>query len=157
MRGAPVANGIADDNHRIIPADAGSTSPVWLQTAPRPDHPRGCGEHLEARHARRITEGSSPRMRGALTVRAPLHLTSRIIPADAGSTTAHEVKTCRKQDHPRGCGEHAPGPYTWCPRTGSSPRMRGAPTPLFLLVSLMRIIPADAGSTDPKIPCQSTE
>ena len=30
----------------IIPADAGSTKAMNANLCPKPDHPRGCGEHL---------------------------------------------------------------------------------------------------------------
>ena len=50
-------------------------------------------------------------------------------------------------DHPRGCGEHQAS-WNWIDRTvGSSPRMRGALWVLVAVVVILRIIPADAGST----------
>ena len=45
MRGAPVADTVANDNHGIIPADAGSTMANLMPLTPVQDHPRGCGEH----------------------------------------------------------------------------------------------------------------
>ena len=50
------------------------------------DHPRGCGEHLSFPVSVSSVLGSSPRMRGAPPVRLPGTGTTRIIPADAGST-----------------------------------------------------------------------
>ena len=70
-----------------------------------------------------------------------------IIPADAGST--HPIRNHRRhvQDHPRGCGEH-PLDDSWrIGESGSSPRMRGARFFAHSSLAMMRIIPADAGST----------
>ena len=50
-------------------------------------------------------------------------------------------------DHPRGCGEHYVIPDGSRLPEGSSPRMRGAPRVGSYLCRLIRIIPADAGST----------
>ena len=93
-------------------------------------------------------EGSSPRMRGAP---GPSYRTSPvggIIPADAGSTPTDRLVTVRFTDHPRGCGEHCvPCRQSW-KHAGSSPRMRGAPWCGLWPCLALRIIPADAGSTD---------
>ena len=111
---------------RIIPADAGSTSLSYSESFSLRDHPRGCGEHFIAAVSRHGGGGSSPRMRGAqhLKVR-PLSLL-RIIPADAGSTSAGAPGSPADPDHPRGCGEHISNSNTEKKERGSSPRMRGA-------------------------------
>ena len=71
-----------------------------------------------------------------------------IIPADAGNTIRKNGRKGAKEDHPRGCREHADaGIYTvsvW----GSSPRMRGARGRSRGRVPGVGIIPADAGSTE---------
>ena len=152
----------------IIPADAGSTLHSNTRSATGQDHPRGCGEHARSAHPMRVIAGSSPRMRGARDrpgVQVPDH---RIIPADAGSTmhnmtnTQHStgssprmrgalykygLRLFPRQDHPRGCGEHVAHIILGCFLEGSSPRMRGAPPPIWAAFSCLRIIPADAGST----------
>ena len=91
--------------------------------------------------------GSSPQMRGARCRAASARPPSRIIPADAGSTTKVHIPAKAGLDHPRRCGEHLErrGQLTAC--AGSSPQMRGARTYMFLLSQPDRIIPADAGST----------
>ena len=75
----------------------------------------------------RIGLGSSPRMRGA-------HV-----------EYVDDLEADR--DHPRGCGEHPL--YQGFPHMswGSSPRMRGALLIVFGHKDMLRIIPADAGST----------
>ena len=70
------------------------------------DHPRGCGEHPTSIPSAPNMLGSSPRMRGAQFVGDPSIHVQRIIPADAGSTTAYPKNIADKRDHPRGCGEH---------------------------------------------------
>ena len=110
----------------IIPADAGSTSGKSNVIAESEDHPRGCGEHDNAVRIGIHQVGSSPRMRGAPTHNAPRSYDSRIIPADAGSTTPQSGRIPGKRDHPRGCGEHMDGTEVGVTDGGSSPRMRGA-------------------------------
>ena len=70
-----------------------------------------------------------------------------IIPADAGSTVADNDGQLGKEDHPRGCGEHARQASTGPLSAGSSPRMRGARGTDARTGHERRIIPADAGST----------
>ena len=88
-------------------------------------------------------------MRGALRLPSMCLGSAGIIPADAGSTPAPDARIRFHRDHPRGCGEHAfrcrrvPGDL------GSSPRMRGALEGYALVLGVERIIPADAGSTEP--------
>ena len=131
----------------IIPADAGSTPWVRRSTRPPSDHPRRCGEHGGIVEKPTIEVGSSPQMRGALFAKQCGNHSSRIIPADAGSTLDPVCFHSDETDHPRRCGEHA-DPYGRAIRLwGSSPQMRGAPSALDSLGQVPRIIPADAGST----------
>ena len=53
----------------------------------------------------------------------------------------------RKPDHPRGCGEHFECYSVYYCDMGSSPRMRGALVRSPESTFIVRIIPADAGST----------
>ena len=86
MRGAQVFGRENSLETRIIPADAGSTTPMWTCLIGSEDHPRGCGEHFSKEYGADWRPGSSPRMRGA-PHGVSFHLTnSGIIPADAGST-----------------------------------------------------------------------
>ena len=86
-------------------------------------------------------------MRGALKLGLPIHVLSRIIPADAGSTPWTSGSTSTQVDHPRGCGEHTMPKWSVGATLGSSPRMRGALIPCPVAAVGVRIIPADAGST----------
>ena len=171
MRGAREDNTPKLVEHRIIPADAGSTY-TNLYT----------GSQIQ---------GSSPRMRGALVLDwesvdnrgiipadagststacrcpwlvrdhprgcgehyesiAPPTYRTRIIPADAGSTSGRPPSRAHYQDHPRGCGEHRREVRMPLADLGSSPRMRGAHVVRQAAGVFCRIIPADAGSTRPR-------
>ena len=57
-------------------------------------------------HLGNYTQGSSPRMRGALCGYQTASRYQRIIPADAGSTIDKLLHDKATMDHPRGCGEH---------------------------------------------------
>ncbi len=70
-----------------------------------------------------------------------------IIPADAGSTRTAHASSGTTQDHPRGCGEHYLRWNGEDDMPGSSPRMRGARSSTLAQLWIVRIIPADAGST----------
>ena len=106
MRGAQVPSVALRVSHGIIPADAGSTTPMVTVKYPRGDHPRGCGEHLCQQCLSVVPAGSSPRMRGARSASYYLGSGRRIIPADAGSTLSPAYARWMIRDHPRGCGEH---------------------------------------------------
>ena len=149
MRGAHHQDGSAGDPSRIIPADAGSTSPTIRPLRRRRDHPRGCGEHSIQFQALPMACGSSPRMRGAPTVCLQTGYDPRIIPADAGSTAPRRRPCPAGPDHPRGCGEHQSVMRGDLMIEGSSPRMRGAHIEDGSPGLVARIIPADAGSTAP--------
>ena len=88
MRGA--LGLVRDELHDggIIPAYAGSTSTPHSSCHRAWDHPRVCGEHEASDFEYQVSEGSSPRMRGALQSLATGLEKSRIIPAYAGSTLA---------------------------------------------------------------------
>ena len=134
-------------NRRIIPADAGSTIIPTLKNRKSGDHPRGCGEHRHFRWPYYTPKGSSPRMRGALSLELHEFIGDRIIPADAGSTESPPMVPDSLGDHPRGCGEHIFAIRPGLMIEGSSPRMRGAQRLANIDRALDGIIPADAGST----------
>ena len=147
MRGARRRSRLARPAGGIIPADAGSTLPWNRRTCKQWDHPRGCGEHQAWPAWYKSQRGSSPRMRGAPWYLLLQRATSRIIPADAGSTCVNYARAGVVRDHPRGCGEHQVPFGLVFDDEGSSPRMRGALKSGPTLMPTPWIIPADAGST----------
>ena len=138
-----------DGSDGIIPAYAGNTKHGDDGCANDRDHPRVCGEHLPPSAIDTWQAGSSPRMRGT---HVPWDMGYRdigIIPAYAGNTYVERVDVDLVGDHPRVCGEHSDTKADNSSMTGSSPRMRGTPTPSGVGVSLVGIIPAYAGNTSP--------
>ena len=91
VRGAGEVAVVVVDDHRIIPARAGSsTKPgIWVKWVQ--DHPRACGEQLDGYASTVSDTGSSPRVRGAENDRYDLMRRWRIIPARAGSRLRNEL------------------------------------------------------------------
>ena len=98
---------------------------------PNPTHPRG----------------SSPHTRGARGRPRVYPISSRIIPAYAGSTGWIFPGRKRCKDHPRIRGEHGEGRAGDRAHTGSSPHTRGARRLRPVRDRRSWIIPAYAGST----------
>ena len=123
----------------IIPACAGSTPAQGRCRRGWRDHPRVRGEHLSSFTWASIRAGSSPRARGAPSVRHPEGWSYGIIPACAGSTW-HELEN---------------SPISG----GSSPRARGAHLDVVGELLERGIIPACAGSTGcrQRSPCRARD
>ena len=66
MRGKPVDAAHNQKRYRITPADAGKTAMGDNKRMTQRDHPRGCGENIEALPQIIDSIGSPPRMRGKL-------------------------------------------------------------------------------------------
>ena len=71
---------------RFIPACAGNTPCHGGSALALSVHPRVCGEHASTREERRSASGSSPRVRGTLSMRSACLMCLRFIPACAGNT-----------------------------------------------------------------------
>ena len=147
VRGAPGPVQIRDGTIGIIPACAGST--LFHSEVPFivGDHPRMCGEHSTQLKNEFYSAGSSPHVRGALTVLQHISYRRGIIPACAGSTRTLAALNRYAGDHPRMCGEHS---MRWAVRfaaPGSSPHVRGARASRRSRPRRAGIIPACAGST----------
>ena len=126
-RGAHRLGRPPSQNHRIIPAYAGSTSGCSATSTTTTDHPRIRGEHCQMPLALLPWTGSSPHTRGAPVVDPRGQAGLRIIPAYAGSTFSRRRWTSV--------------------RRGSSPHTRGARLRQTSTPGPERIIPAYAGST----------
>ena len=105
------------------------------------------GEHAAIPSTVMLSYGSSPHARGARVFPVFWRLTTRIIPACAGSTKGPSSIARTRPDHPRMRGEHAKDSGALWSDQGSSPHARGAPSSPLWPLSPRRIIPACAGST----------
>ena len=120
---------------------------LLVRACPTGAHPHVCGEHALRLWRLLRRRGSSPRMRGTLSLRKRRNVTRGLIPTYAGNTGLTWGNSSRPGAHPHVCGEHH-----WLSQTakniwGSSPRMqgtpRGAPTP----AGESGLIPTYAGNT----------
>ena len=129
VRGALLRLLIAATIGGIIPACAGSTALLTVDSSTSGDHPRMCGEHSLSKSIVMLKEGSSPHVRGALPACPPRSSLSGIIPACAGSTMSLMITPILHRDHPRMCGEHSSFADGTRIEPGSSPHVRGALEP----------------------------
>ena len=145
MRGNGPCLGVTPSSIRIIPAHAGKRRSPKLQALLDEDHPRSCGEKSLPAPVVIFWRGSSPLMRGKVSVDELLGRFMGIIPAHAGKSPMPDPRIDLIGDHPRSCGEKI-----WrgvlCPRQqGSSPLMRGKGAAGRRRVGNVGIIPAHAG------------
>ena len=147
VRGAPPICASLLALRRIIPARAGSTPGRSGRNLPQQDHPRSCGEHGPIVTLVYSVKGSSPLVRGALSVCRHYASGHGIIPARAGNTTWIHSMGTGTGDHPRSCGEHTTLFTMLSLMLGSSPLVRGVRSGSAMNLSCLGIIPARAGST----------
>ena len=132
---------------RIIPARAGPTCIIYGVSHDTPDHPRSCGANIAFPHSKPGVFGSSPLVRGQLSVEFSTQGRLRIIPARAGPTCSSILYAVTTSDHPRSCGANCPTGRHTLPAAGSSPLVRGQRAVNGALPANFRIIPARAGPT----------
>ena len=126
-RGAHGRSDTIDGEAGLIPAYAGSTSVIGVETTSPKAHPRLRGEHQRVASYCRARSGSSPLTRGARHYRRPWLRPHWLIPAYAGSTKPRKLSTKSPTAHPRLRGEHVDPTSPLFARHGSSPLTRGAP------------------------------
>ena len=147
VRGAHVAANRNLTGAGLIPARAGSTSPLPGSSAGSGAHPRPCGEHHCTMRASSTSRGSSPPVRGALVGWDIICSSLGLIPARAGSTSSCSFCSRSAWAHPRPCGEHIPTRSASTSPWGSSPPVRGALVGHYMSLAFLGLIPARAGST----------
>ena len=148
MRGKLVTFFIRVLTNGLIPACAGKTRIRRAILCHGRAHPRVCGENVSPAKVASQLDGSSPRVRGKHT--AALRLSGRcgLIPACAGKTRICGGDPPERGAHPRVCGENRVAGTPRGRLLGSSPRVRGKPSPGHRRRSMGRLIPACAGKTD---------
>ena len=143
----------------LIPARAGKTRLHKMHVLTIQAHPRACGENFTKRDRPHMSNGSSPRVRGKQPRAVRAVGRCRLIPARAGKTRRVGHPRPPSPAHPRACGENAPPLRGACRVAGSSPRVRGKPSLVRLMIRDSRLIPARAGKTGcsprARAPCEA--
>ena len=145
VRGKPGKAAARVLRQRYIPARAGEARPAPAPTRQPTVHPRACGGSFSAGNIRRVTEGTSPRVRGKRASVRYRGMDCGYIPARAGEARNADTTTGVTGVHPRACGGSATkGPFDGV-KTGTSPRVRGKRGKRTISTPGDRYIPARAG------------
>ena len=121
------------------PSPAGGLIPAWAGKTPQGvrvqmmcmAHPRVGGENVGVRIDQARGCGSSPRGRGKQPDQVPHELQRRLIPAWAGKTSPAWPTRSTAWAHPRVGGENGHAVHVHGGLSGSSPRGRGKPRPMW--------------------------
>ena len=125
MRGKGRLRQRRQHHRRITPAYAGKSFHDFLQKCQKWDHPRLCGEKLDAVTVLISTLGSPPPMRGKVVRCFGCRSKRRITPAYAGKSCPFCRFRGGCRDHPRLCGEKLWVNLFRNAVVGSPPPMRG--------------------------------
>ncbi len=132
---------------RFIPAGAGNTKFILINTAFVSVYPRWRGEHFTTIGGHATAHGLSPLARGTQIWGAPLMKSKRFIPAGAGNTAADSRAGHHRPVYPRWRGEHGPNTRPSIHAVGLSPLARGTQLRRSTQLNKPRFIPAGAGNT----------
>ena len=147
VRGKPLKGANSSNTYGITPAGAGKTDNYRARRARQRDHPRRCGENAPFLRRTVRRPGSPPQVRGKLAAFHAAPAARRITPAGAGKTHRGVLRSCRRKDHPRRCGENEMQIITARVSEGSPPQVRGKPERAFYCPLVLGITPAGAGKT----------
>ena len=131
---------------RFIPAPAGNSLIRRRRPVPGAVHPRACGEQPFIRVGVFTGPGSSPRLRGTVTIDEAAFHDQRFIPAPAGNSRVPRSRETTWSVHPRACGEQVLRTSSHWFHFGSSPRLRGTARRPGTHLYNSRFIPAPAGN-----------
>ena len=131
---------------RFIPACAGNRYSSHTVCSFSTVHPRVCGEQIRMADKKKLTTGSSPRVRGTVQIIGATSTTSRFIPACAGNRGGPKGGKGGSAVHPRVCGEQQALRDKHPLPSGSSPRVRGTGVWTPRRYRARRFIPACAGN-----------
>ncbi len=129
----------------ITPACAGKSQIIHAIAAFDRDHPRVCGEKLDALASIADAVGSPPRVRGKATRLRADRYAGRITPACAGKSANNVETYTLSEDPPRVCGEKSENSKYSSSIEGSPPRVRGKGGQSKRISRALRITPACAG------------
>ena len=110
-----------------------------------------CGEQQLLMPMPLSPSGSPPRVRGTDFPLAFTEVCIRITPACAGNSADHGGGWRTGWDHPRVCGEQLRIAQTATNEQGSPPRVRGTAMERTEMLADLRITPACAGNSTPKV------
>ena len=147
MRGKGSADVRTGQRTGITPAYAGKSPPAERSGPIRWDHPRVCGEKMDAATIQSGNAGSPPRMRGKDRRAVQGGIPAGITPAYAGKSPVVRERFLPAQDHPRVCGEKRSAGLGGRDGLGSPPRMRGKDRKDTDDAGIERITPAYAGKS----------
>ena len=147
MRGKADSSAQAEESSRITPAYAGKSRTVCGIRSKLEDHPRLCGEKLDAVTVLISTLGSPPPMRGKVVRCFGCRSKRRITPAYAGKSLFPPFLRQCPEDHPRLCGEKFVWRYVNYEEVGSPPPMRGKEEHRAIARAEQGITPAYAGKS----------
>ena len=147
VRGKPSISSDPLRHGRLIPACAGKTAGDYRRQGGARAHPRVCGENELIANGSKLSQGSSPRVRGKQTLQGLPGQIARLIPACAGKTGSADPADGCSRAHPRVCGENSIVTLVIESTKGSSPRVRGKPGRKHPKPHPGRLIPACAGKT----------
>ena len=135
----------------LIPAHTGKTFGRRPRLQRCWAHPHSRGENGTISRCVGTGLGSSPLTRGKLVRPQRWSRGRRLIPTHAGKTRACRAEPTSTRAHPRSRGEnHTSRPLSLKP-SGSSPLTRGKLSQISCGEAVVRIIPAHAGKTFPRV------
>ena len=129
------------------PAYAGKTAILSAIRTTRKKHPRVCGEDAQTQAPQIAIRETPPRMRGRPEQYRGRNRKIRNTPAYAGKTRRFLNVRCKKEKHPRVCGEDSPSSSCTPLALETPPRMRGRHSALCMSLTTGRNTPAYAGKT----------
>ena len=131
---------------RITPAHAGTRRAARSPVDAYADHPRTRGDKWRTPSPDRVMRGSPPHTRGQAHWLETYKKGTRITPAHAGTSASPAPLTRASGDHPRTRGDKHTLPTFSLKSRGSPPHTRGQVSKIFVIVLLLRITPAHAGT-----------
>ncbi len=132
---------------RFIPACAGTRSSGRLPSLRGTVHPRVCGDQLTKKSEAERADGSSPRVRGPVSIGAHYSTSYTVHPRVCGDQdTNPSLRKSECGSSPRVRGPEA-RPFQPIDGNGSSPRVRGPVVWQTCSPARLRFIPACAGTS----------
>ena len=131
---------------RFIPTAVGNADQHLVGDKDSTVHPHGCGERACVSELPGLTDGSSPRLWGTLSMLNIHTHIDRFIPTAVGNAFQYRRHGLAWSVHPHGCGERLYNPDPEYLQGGSSPRLWGTPVDGGAADAVPRFIPTAVGN-----------